>query len=182
MMKIISQVEEARRLLKQGIIIAYPTESVYGLGCDPFNKRAVEKILTLKQRDVSKGLILLIADWSQLSPLISAIPEGALDQVKKTWPGPVTWIFPKSTIIPDWVSGDHSGVAIRMSAHPVARQLCLDMPVISTSANLSGHEPAIDIDGVCTQFPRGIDILLAGDLGGNKPSAIYELLNGRRLR
>lgn len=182
-MKIISEFNEARQFLDDGKIIAYPTEAVYGLGCDPFNQLAVERILALKQRPVSKGFILLIADWPQLVPLVSDVPEHLLHAVRNTWPGPVTWVFPKSTIIPNWLSGDQNTVAIRMSAHPIARRLCVDRPVVSTSANISGHEPAVDIQGLGAQFPDGIDAVLAGNLGDAcQPSAIYDVLSGQRLR
>jgi L-threonylcarbamoyladenylate synthase len=182
-MKIISQFDEARQLLADGKIIAYPTESVYGLGCDPFNQLAVEKIIALKQRPSSKGFIILIADWSQLMPFIGEVPEHRFDVVRATWPGPVTWVFPPAKIIPDWLSGQHNSIAIRMSAHPVARELCAMGPVISTSANISGDTPAIDVAGVRVQFPSGVDAVLTGELGGNTQlSAIYDVLNGRCLR
>ena len=177
------KIKEARQLLKQGKLIAYPTESVYGLGCDPFNQFAVETLLTLKQREASKGLILLIAEWSQLTPLIGFIPDQRWDAVKKTWPGPVTWIFPKSEIIPQWVSGQHESVAIRMTAHPCARQLCTELPMISTSANKTGVAPAVDVASVKLQFPQGIEAIVEGELGDAvKPSAIFDVLSGRRLR
>ena len=182
-MKIISQVGEARELLKKGSVIAYPTETVYGLGCSPFNQKAVEKTLALKQRAKNKGFILLIADWAQLESLIAPVSDALLETVRATWPGPVTWIFPKSSTIPDWLSGQHDGIAIRMSAHPIAHQLCLDGPVVSTSANISGHDPAVDLLGLREQFPQGIDAVLTGDLGGlNQPSAIFDLQTGTRLR
>lgn len=182
-MKLISQVGEACELLKNGLIIAYPTEAVYGLGCSPFNQHAVLKLLALKQRSWSKGLILLIGDWSQLTPLIAPVSDRLLDAVRATWPGPVTWIFPKSSVIPDWISGQHDGVAIRMSAHPLAHQLCVDEPVVSTSANITGLEPAIDLLGVREQFPQGIDAALVGDVGGlSQPSAIFDVRTGARLR
>ena len=182
-MKIISAFDEARKFICQGNIIAYPTEAVYGLGCDPFNQRAVENLIALKQRSATKGLILLIADWGQLLPLISGVPEHLLDTVRKTWPGPVTWVFPKSAAIPPYLSGEHNTIAIRMSAHPVARKLCADGAVVSTSANISGKEPAVDVAGVSAQFPYGVDALLAGSLGeAGQPSAIYEVLSGKRLR
>ena len=182
-MKIISQVSEARELLNAGGVIAYPTEAVYGLGCSPFNRHAVEKIWALKQRDKSKGFILLIADWSQLTPLIAPISDVLLEAVQATWPGPVTWIFPKSALIPDWLCGQYEGIAIRMSAHPIAHELCIDGPVISTSANISGCAPVVDMQELHEQFPQGIDAVLTGDLGGlSKPSAIYDVLSGTRLR
>jgi len=183
LMKIITQFDEARQLLNQGKILAYPTEAVYGLGCDPFNEKAVETLLALKKRERRKGLIVLIADWSQLAPLIGSIPLDKLDAVRDNWPGPVTYIFPKAAIIPDWLCGNHSTVAIRMSAHPVARALCKNGPIISTSANLSGYPPVVDEVSLCGAFPVGIDALMAGSLGGLKqPSVIYDVLNGERLR
>ena len=183
LMKIIDQFDEAHQLLKQGKILAYPTEAVYGLGCNPFNEKAVERLLALKKREHSKGLIVLIADWSQLSSLTSAIPFDKLDAVRDNWPGPVTYVFPKSAIIPDWLCGNHNTVAIRMSAHPVARKLCKNGPIISTSANLSGHPPAIDEASLCAAFPVGIDALVSGPLGGSKQlSVIYDVLSGERLR
>ena len=182
-MKIINQVDEARQFLKQGKIIVYPTEAVYGLGCDPFNQQAVDRLLAVKQRSIEKGFIILIADWSQLFPLISSVSAVHLDAVRATWPGPVTWVFPKATAIPEWMTGHHHSIAIRMSAHPIAQQLCIDGPVISTSANVSGQAAAVDIAGVCTQFPHGIDAFLAGNLGGaSQPSAIFDVLSGIRLR
>lgn len=179
----ISSCHEARQFLVQGKIIAYPTEAIYGLGCDPFNQQAVEKLLALKQRSSSKGLIILIAEWSQLTSLVRAVPKHLLDAVRATWPGPVTWVFPKAATIPDWLSGQHNSIAVRMSAHSVANKLCAAGPVISTSANISGQVPAVDIAGLYAQFPQGIDGLLAGDLGGaNQPSSIYDVLSGQRLR
>lgn len=182
-MKVISQVGDASELLKKGGIIAYPTEAVYGLGCSPFNQQAVEKLWALKHRSKNKGFILLIADWSQLTPLIAPVSDVLLEAVQATWPGPVTWVFPKSSIIPDWLSGQHDGIAIRMSAHPVAHGLSVDGPVVSTSANISGHEPALDLLALNEQFPQGIDAVVAGDLGGlSQPTAIYDVLSGKRLR
>lgn len=182
-MRIINCISEAQLLLKQGKIIVYPTEAVYGLGCDPFNGEAVKKMLALKQRSAHNGLIVLIADWSQLTPLIGEIPEQLLEAVSTSWPGPTTWLFPKAATIPDWVSGAHNSIAIRMSAHPVAKALCSQGPIISTSANISGHDPAMTQADVHAQFPDGIDALIEGALGGaSQPSAIYDVLTGKRLR
>lgn len=182
-MKIIHQPSEAHQLLKQGKIIAYPTESVYGLGCDPFNDDALERLLTLKRRERGKGLIVLIADWAQLGPLIGEIPEDRFAVIRNTWPGPITYIFPKADIISDFLSGHHNTVAIRMTAHPLARELCRQGPLVSTSANLSGYPPAVDEDSLCAAFPVGVDALVSGSLGGSKQlSAIYDVLSGTKLR
>lgn len=182
-MKIISQNDEALQYLKRGQVIAYPTEAVYGLGCDPFNEQAVEKLLALKHRMMAQGFIVLIADWPQLFPLIGKLPDVLLDKVRESWPGPVTWVFPKSALIPHWLSGQHESIAIRMSAHPVARRLCLNGPVVSTSANTSGRIPAIDLAALRLQFPHGIDAVIVGELGDEKQSTgIYDVLTGARLR
>jgi L-threonylcarbamoyladenylate synthase len=182
-MSIIKHVSEARALIKAGKVIAYPTEAVYGLGCDPFNQQAVEKILSLKQRNSSQGLIILISNWEQLAPLIAPISLEQQQKLKSTWPGPVTWIFPKSTDIPKFVSGEHESIAIRMSAHPLANEICLDGPIISTSANIHGKAPAVNLLDLQNQFPEGIDAILNGELGGlSQPSSIFDLITGNRLR
>ncbi len=182
-MRLINNYDEARLLLHQGKVIAYATEAVYGLGCDPFNETAIAALLALKQRPLHKGLILLIADWAQLTPLISPVSDALLAPVRASWPGPVTWLFQKSAIIPDWLSGDHDTIAIRMSAHPIARRLSVQGPVVSTSANISGNPPARNIDELLSQFPVGIEALLQGELGGaSQPSAIYDVLTGKQLR
>ena len=182
-MKIFSQITNARQLINHGGVIAYPTEAVYGLGCDPFNKEAVKRIIAIKRRSFSKGLIVLIADWSQLELLTSSIDNNLLDRVKETWPGHVTWVFPKSKLVHEYLSGEQDSIAIRMTAHPIARALCVDGPIVSTSANINGQDPAMDLAELMRQFPQGIDACISGDLGGaNQPSTIYDVLSGQRLR
>lgn len=172
----IDSVDEATQRIHQGQLIAYPTEAVYGLGTDPFNQKAVEALLDLKKRDLKQGFILLIAKWEQFLPLIHLSSKIQLTKVRETWPGPVTWIFPKSKAIPEWVSGpSHETVAIRMTAHPLAKKLALKGPLISSSANISGMSPARSLEALNGQFPLGIHAVLLGDLGGqDKPSAIYD--------
>lgn len=176
-------VEKASQLLPQGGILAYPTEAVYGLGCDPFNQASVERLLTLKGRGAEKGFILLIADWSQLFPLIRPVTEEQLTRVRATWPGFVTWVFPKAPSLPEWLTGTHDSVAIRMSAHPIARVLSAKQPIISTSANPSGQPPAKNEAELRQQLPTGIDAVVQGKLGEcMQPSAIYDVLNNLKLR
>jgi L-threonylcarbamoyladenylate synthase len=182
-MQIIHKITEAQKFLAQGKIIAYPTEAVYGLGCDPFNQSAVKNLLKLKAREQSKGLIVIISSWQQLAKLTKPISESAMAKVKLSWPGPVTWIFPKSSIAPDWICGNRGTIAIRMSAHPIAQSLSIAAPLVSTSANISGHAPAKDIASLKLQFAHGIDACLTGDLGGaTNPSQIYDVVSGERLR
>ncbi|MDF1758212.1 MAG: L-threonylcarbamoyladenylate synthase [Legionellaceae bacterium] len=182
-MKQISDLNIARKYIADGLVIAYPTEAVYGLGCDPFNEQAVMKILDVKGRSVDKGLILLISEWSQLTPLVGEVADHLMEKVKSSWPGPITWIFPKSSIIPKWISGNNSSVAIRMTAHPLARKLCSDGPLVSTSANIQGQDPVSNLENLKIQFSHCIDGIVLGDLGSSlQPSAIYNVANGERLR
>lgn len=175
--------DEARLLLSQGKIIAYPTEAVYGLGCDPFNSEAVDFLLSLKIRPMSKGFIILIGDWSQLAMFVPKLSDAVLKPVQASWPGPVTWVFPRLPDVPPWLTGEHDGIAIRMTAHPIAHALCQDGPIISSSANRSGEEPARDFTRLSQQFPQCVEACVAGDLGGaSQPSAIYDALSGHRLR
>ena len=179
----IEDLSVAQDLLQSGRLLAYPTEAVYGLGCDPFNRQAVEALLALKQRSPQQGLILVVADWSQVFPLVQALLPQQLEQLRASWPGHVTWLCPKSALVPSWISGDHDTVALRMTAHPVARQLCGHGPLVSTSANRHGLDPAKTDLELQQQFPEGLDAVMAGDLGTSaQPSSIYDLRTGARLR
>ena len=121
------------------------TEGVFGLGCDPDEPSAIARLLQIKQREKNKGLILIAANFSQLEPYIDvkAIAPAILDKIQQSWPGPVTWIVPKSERCSDWVSGQFDTVAVRVSDHPDVQALChaFEKPVTSTSANLSGEPP-----------------------------------------
>ena len=168
--------------LKQGGIIAYPTEAVFGLGCDPFNEIAVHKLLALKNRGVKKGLILIVATWEQARLLIQ---EDTLAHLPPSTTQPTTWVFPASKQAPSWICGEHPTIALRVVQHPIAQQLCLDFggPIVSTSANLEGQTPARTKDKVLAQFPRGIEVIIDGATGGcENPSVIKNALTGKILR
>ena len=163
--------------LKAGKIIAYPTEAVYGLGCDPFNEAACESLLRLKQRNRGKGLILIAATWQHIEPLVKAISPQRQQIVLKSWPGPYTWVFHRTSLIPNWISGVYDTVAIRITNHPVARQLCeqYGKPIVSTSANLSGQPPAKNGEEVYAQFGDAISYIVPGSLGGlTQPTEIRD--------
>ena len=182
-MQYIDQTEQVLACLQAGGIIAYPTEAVYGLGCDPWNESAVSRLLALKQRPVEKGLILLIGNWSQLDALILPIPEDRMQIIRQSWPGPVTWVFPSAPSVPTWVTGIHSSIAVRMTAHPIAHALCLPAPLISTSANVSAHPPARSVAALLEQFPVGIDACVTGALGSEQqPSRMLDALTGMCYR
>lgn len=164
--------------------MAYPTEAVYGLGCDPWNPGAVARLLALKRRFVAKGLILLAAEPRQLgSAVVAAGP--AWQRARRTWPGFHTWLLPARSGLPRWVIGRHRRVAVRVTAHPVAAALCraFGRPLVSTSANLAGQPPARSAQAVRRAFPRGIDVVVPGEVGGEpRPSPIRDAVTGRTVR
>lgn len=166
-----------------GEIIAYPTEAVYGLGCDPLNEAAILRLLALKQRPIEKGLILIAADFEQLKPFLD-YDQQILDRVLPTWPGAVTWIIPTQSWVPKWLTGEHQSLAVRVSAHPLVKALCqqLHSPLVSTSANPSRKKPAINPLQVRKYFAEQVTII-SGATGGNKnTSAIYDARTGVCLR
>jgi L-threonylcarbamoyladenylate synthase len=180
-----AKIEEAAIALTQGKIIAYPTEAVFGLGCDPFNKAAVEQLLKLKNRQASKGLILIAHNWEQVAHLITSINETAMQRAQATWPGPVTWIFPAADTVPSWIRGDHTGIALRITKHPIASALCQAFggAIVSTSANSEGAPPAKDVDTLTHYFTSGIDVIMEGALGdAGNPTTIRDVMTGETIR
>lgn len=179
------QLKAAVRALQRGGVIAYPTEAVWGLGCEPQDERAVMRLLALKDRPWEKGVILVASKLAQLEPYIEVPSNNALKRATSTWPGPATWIFPASDHCPMWISGDHDGVAVRVSKHPVVTALCeaYGGPIVSTSANPAGRAPAMNPAQVRLYFRQGLDFLLPGALGGlAKPTTIREAATGHILR
>lgn len=176
----------ARRTLGLGGVIAYPTEAVWGLGCDPWNQPAVERILSLKQRPQEKGLILVAASVSQVAFLLDALPESLRSKALAYWPGPITCLLPDPAgQVPEWVRGRHSTIAVRVSDHPVVTSLCeaAGMPLVSTSCNPAGRPPARYSWQVRRYFGSGLDWVTPGSLGGNRqPSRILDIATGNWLR
>lgn len=179
------QVSEAVQILQQGGVIAYPTEAVYGLGCDPTNLRAVERLLSLKQRSRDKGLILIAAEFDQLSPYLAEIENSLKANIFSTWPGPVTWLWPAKPEVSNLLRGKHDTIAVRVTAHPLAAALCRAFggPLVSTSANLSGKPPTRTADEVRIQLAERVDYVLEGETGGlSRPSQIRDALTGAVIR
>jgi L-threonylcarbamoyladenylate synthase len=178
-------VRAALAALDEGGVIACPTEAVWGLSCDPLNERACRQVLTIKRRHWSKGLILVAAEFAQLEAFVRVPSNNALKRATATWPGPATWIFPAADHTPMWISGDHDGVAVRVTAHPLLRALCKRFggPLVSTSANPAGREPARSAYEVRRYFKTGVDAIVPGALGGlAKPTTIRDAATGHILR
>lgn len=174
-------------LLRAGGVIAYPTEAVWGVGCDPGNESAVLKLLALKQRPVEKGMILVAADVQQLHGWVQLqqLPAERLAAVTESWPGPNTWIVPAGDRAPRWITGEHSGIAVRVSAHPVVSALCRAWggPLVSTSANFAGEPPAREREELDPELLRKLDGLLDGATGGlAQPTRIRVASSGQVLR
>ncbi len=179
------QLAQAALRVKAGGIIAYPTEAVYGLGCDPRDDAAVLRLLALKQRPLSKGLILIAARFEDLQPYIATLSAETRSKVCRTWPGPVTWLLPARPEVPYWLRGSHAALAVRVTAHPLAAALCRACGgvLVSTSANISDRPPARNALAVRRYFGVDIDYVLSGALGGlDRPTPIIDARSGRLVR
>ena len=182
-----SELDFAIKALQAGKVIAYPTEAVYGVGCDPDNPQAIALLLQIKQREKSKGLILIAADFSQLRPYIdgSAITPEQQQAMLASWPGPVTWVVPAKVGLTDWLTGQFSTIAIRVSDHPLVQQLCraYGKPLTSTSANLSGQPACRQATEVVAQLGTQLAAIIDAPTGGRaNPSEIRDIRTGHIFR
>lgn len=184
-------IQKAVRVVEAGGVIAYPTEAVWGLGCDPDNRDACLALLQIKQRPVEKGMILVAASVDQFADLLAPLPSAQQQALQQAWnnqtkTGPVTFLVADDyDRVPWWVKGAHSAVALRVSLHPRVQQLCraLGAPLVSTSANIAGTAPATSRLMVEKKLGPRLDYVLPGQLGGaTKPSQIIDLSSGRVIR
>lgn len=177
------QLSKAAHIIHNEGVIAYPTESVFGLGCDPLSEHAVNRILQLKQRHVNKGLIIIADNINQLIPYINI---SASEKIKiEKFKTPMTWLVNKSKLTPPWISGKHNKVAIRVCQHPLVKHLCklLNSPIVSTSANPAGIKPATNILQARNYFLDGIDLYLNDNTGTlARPTPITDLSNNALIR
>ncbi len=182
-----NDIAPALAALRSDGVIAYPTEGVWGLGCDPRNEAAVLRLLALKQRDVGKGLILIAANAAQLATFIdtAGLAEERLAEVRASWPGPNTWILPASAAAPRWITGDHDGIAVRVTAHPQVIALCdgFGGALVSTSANVASDPSPRSRDELDPRIVAGVDAIAPGEtLGRARPSTIRDARSGAVLR
>ncbi len=167
--------------LKAGKIVAYPTESVYGLGVDPFNAEALEALYRVKGRDESNPVLMIVSNKDQLKRVVEEISPKAQQAMKAFWPGPLSILFPAKADLSELLLGKNDKVCVRLTSHPIAEALCrvFDGPIVSTSANLYSQNPAksaqeIDLDGVA--------VCIDGGIANQKSSTVFDPDSGTVLR
>jgi len=184
-MLISSDVNRIAKIVQQGGVIAYPTEAVLGLGCDPYNHAAVQRLCALKQRAEDKGLIVIAANLAQLKPYIESLNPKIEKILTTPQSVPTTWLVPAHKGVPNWITGQYSSVAIRISQHRACQQLCLAVgyPIISTSANPATYPPAKDIASLQAYFNHDIDAFFDAPLGQyQQPSTIRDAVTQQVIR
>ncbi len=170
--------------LRRGGLIAYPTESCYGLGCDPGNHRAVQRLLRLKQRPQHKGLILIAARYPQVACYLQPLTPDEQHRLQAAGAEVVTYLMPARPTTPRRLRGKHSALAVRFTTHPMARQLCRVLPhaLVSTSANRSGCRSIKTYADCQRQFGHAVWVL-PGQIGQRKqPSTIRHWGSERQVR
>lgn len=172
------QIEKGIAILRQGGLVAYPTDTVYGLGAAMNLSKAVEKIYAVKGRPLSSALPILLADVSQITEVVSVVPPAAKCFIKHFFPGKLTLILPKSRAVPSSVTGGGDTVAVRVPDHPVPVALIkgLGCPIVGTSANLSGKPSALTAGEAANQLGDKIDLVIDGGTSpGGRESTIVDV-------
>lgn len=174
--------EELAEVLKSGGIVAYPTEGVWGLGCDPFNEEAVKRLLNIKHREEGEGFIVLASNWGQIYDLIDLKELPKVDQIFLTaaWPSHITFLLPKAEQVPNFITGESDQIALRITDFEANKELinAFGAPIISTSANLHGMKAARSLEEVKVYFEGRIEAVFDEQAGNQpNPSKIYDLKN-----
>ncbi|MFL9608505.1 L-threonylcarbamoyladenylate synthase [Methylobacillus sp. Pita2] len=178
------QARALQHFLRSGGVIAYPTESCFGLGCDPTNHHALKRLLRIKGRPQRKGLIVIAHQFAQLRKLIAPVTKEQKQHMFTRWPGPHTWLVPASQRCPALLRGKHTSLAVRVTANPFAANLCRNagMALVSTSANHNGRVPAKTTRECHRLFGSRVRVLPGRTGGASKPSTIQDLITGKILR
>lgn len=179
-----SRLQNAVAHLRGGGIVAYPTEAVWGLGCDPDNTAALERLIALKARDPAKGLILVASNIEQFEPWLAGLDDTNRSRLDTSWPGPVSWLVPDNGRAHPLVRGEHASVALRVSDHPLVQALCeaFGGPLVSSSANRASEAPCLAAEEIKQVFEDRV-LIVEGPLGGRtRPSEIRDLLTNDVLR
>jgi L-threonylcarbamoyladenylate synthase len=180
-----SAIQTAVRFLSAGQVIAYPTEAMYGLGCDIRHEAALARIIQMKNRPENHGLIVVAANWQQVKALTQPIPDTRYEAIFHSWPGHTTWVFPAADEVSPRITGSHRSIAIRISQHPLIQALCTEFghPIVSTSAN-KHHEPAaLNYAQVEKSLGKEVDYIMPGEIGqAQHASHIIDALTGKLYR
>lgn len=202
-----NQIQEITQFLKSSGVLAYPSESVWGLGCDAFDQQAVEQILALKMRSVKKGLIVLTNRADKIMPLLDDLTgkqkQALITQISthQTHHQATTWLLPvaKSANIPSFLTGEFATLAVRITLHPVLQKICHAITdnqnpygfLVSTSCNVQGQNPACTLEQAKRYFSDNnltktnhhpIAFLDTDSLGFDKPSQIIDAITGKHIR
>lgn len=180
----IALVRRVRSHVRRGGVIAYATESCFGLGCDPHNERALRKVLRIKRRAKSKGLIVVGDRFERFVSLLNPLGEAEQKQTETTWPGPHTWLIPARWRAKRSLRGKHAALAVRVTAHADAKMLCqrLSMALVSTSMNRANHRPVRTTRECFRRFGNSV-MVVPGRIGARKnPSTIQDLRTGKIFR
>ena len=176
--------KRVRDIFKKSGMIAYPTETFYGLGVDPFNEIAIKKLFALKGRDFDKPVSILIKDKKMLLTVVEEISPLAEILIKKFWPGPLTIIFKAKKSIPSILTGGTGKIGVRISNNPIAQKLLeeIDSPITTTSANPSGEKSPVTANKVMGYFGNKIDLILDGGmLYGKLGSTVVDVTEGELI-
>lgn len=178
-------IEQAVKVVRDGGVIAYPTEYCFGLGCDPMNTKAVRRILRIKNRAAEQGLILIAADLQQVVEYADIEASPITEKILQSWPGPVTWTLPALGHVSDWIKGMHSSIAMRVTGHVLSAAICRQFghAMVSTSANRHTQAALRSAAEVAAEMGGEIDYIVAADVGGaQRASQIRDGLTGAILR
>ena len=178
------QLDLAVKTLNAGGIIAYPTESVFGLGCDASNLKAIARLLAIKRRPHKKGLIVLVSDIRQALPLLSPLSSAQIEKIDQTSTRATTWLINKRVDLSPLLVGEHSKLAVRVTDNPIAKKLCeiFAKPIISTSCNLNGKPTSSQVSRIRNKMILKVDQIVPGHCSGQPPSRIIDLDNGAIIR
>jgi len=171
-------ISDAAAILQNGGVIGYPTETVYGIGCNAFDEKAVNRIYDLKHRDKSNALIIIAADIIQISDIVQSIPEQAEKLIDNFWPGPLTMVFEMSKTLKDFPFGKSKTIAIRIPDCPICLSLLKisGFPIVSTSANISGQPAASKASEVYSYFGKQLDLIIdGGETPSHEPSTVIDI-------
>lgn len=174
----------AAAVIREGGIVAFPTETYYGLGVNPFDSDALRRLFKVKQRPRSKAILVIIDEIAQLSQLIAEFPEPYRPLIDLHWPGPLTLVFPALYSLPELLTGGSGTIGVRMSSSVTAAGICRasGIPVTATSANISGEPPSTCIDDVLRYFNHGIDLVIDGGKNAAPQCSTIAAMEGGRVR